>query len=334
MAERSGGVTRRAFVRAVGATSLAYPALGIDAVRAAIEDPGPTPKAPAETTVGRFFTSLSPEQRKEICFGFDHPLRSKVGNNWAIVKPTIGDLKPEQQELCKGIYKNLTSEEGYERLTKHMDDDAGGFENYHVAVFGEPGTEKPFEWVITGRHETMRADGNSVEGVAFGGPIFYGHDVTGTGNDDARHSGNVWWYQGEQANKIFQTFDDKQKARALVQEVLADEPKSVKLRGPASEIGMPISELDGQQKAMVRKLVEYLLSPYRKFDVDEVQACLTDGGGLDALRLTFYKEGDIGNDGVWDNWKLEGPSFAWFFRSSPHSHVWLNVARPGKDLIA
>ena len=67
---------------------------------------------------------------------------------------------------------------------KQMDDDAGGFDAYHVAVFGEPGTDKPFEWVLTGRHDTLRADGNSVEGAAFGGPIFYGHAADG--HDDRR----------------------------------------------------------------------------------------------------------------------------------------------------
>jgi len=29
---------------------------------------------------------------------------------------------------------------------------------------------------------------------------------------------------------------------------------------------------------------------------------------------------------VWDNWRLEGPSFVWWFRGSPHVHVWVNVA--------
>ena len=39
------------------------------------------------------------------------------------------------------------------------------------------------------------------------------------------------------------------------------------------------------------------------------------------------KNGDIGNDGVWDIWKLEGPAFSWYFRGSPHVHTWLNIAR-------
>ena len=107
-----------------------------------------------------------------------------VNNNWAIVKPTIDDMNPEQQALCREIMKNLCSEDGYERFMKQMEDDDGGFESYHVAVFGEPGTDKPFEWVLSGRHDTLRADGNSVEGAAFGGPIFYGHAADGHNNED------------------------------------------------------------------------------------------------------------------------------------------------------
>ena len=42
--------------------------------------------------------------------------------------------------------------------------------------------------------------------------------------------------------------------------------------------------------------------------------------------LAFYEAEDTGDDGVWDNWRLEGPSFVWYFRGSPHVHVWVNVA--------
>jgi hypothetical protein len=49
-------------------------------------------------------------------------------------------------------------------------------------------------------------------------------------------------------------------------------------------------------------------------------------GGLDQCYLAFYKEGDLGKDGIYDNWRLEGPSFVWYFRGTPHVHVWVNVA--------
>ncbi len=228
-------VSRREFARAVGAGVLvaSTPFLGRSAAAAEPVKVGPTPSAPAETAVGRFYKTITPEQRKVICFPFDHPRRSMVNNNWDIVKPTIGDMSPEQQALCQEIMKNLCSEDGYERFMKQMEDDDGGIENYHVAVFGEPGTDKPFEWVLTGRHDTLRADGNSVEGAAFGGPIFYGHAADGHNDEDAKHTHNVWWYQGEQANKIFKTLEPAQRAQALVDKAEADKPGVDQAQGRA-----------------------------------------------------------------------------------------------------
>jgi hypothetical protein len=38
---------------------------------------------------------------------------------------------------------------------------------------------------------------------------------------------------------------------------------------------------------------------------------------------------DIGNDGVWDVWQIEGPFMRWYFRGSPHVHTWVHVREPG-----
>jgi hypothetical protein len=289
---------------------------------------GPSPSSPAETAVARFYKTLKDDQRKRLCFPFDHPLRSRVQNNWAVVKPTIGDLSPDQQVLCRDVFKNLCSEEGYERFIRQMADDYGGFESYHVAVFGEPGTDRPFEWVLTGRHNTLRADGNSVDGAAFGGPIFYGHAADGHFHEDPKHTNNVWWYQAQQANAIFSTFDDAQRRRALVADGAEDDPRSIRLRGDQlGEPGLAVADLDGPQKQMVQQLLKDLTRPFRAFDAEEIQECLREAGGAERLRLTFFKEGDVGDDRVWDIWKLEGPAFAWYFHGSPHVHAWVNIAR-------
>lgn len=320
-------LSRREFVKVVGASAVAatMPLIGRTAAKAAT---GPSPSSPSETAVARFYKTLTDSQRKQICFPFDHPLRFQVKNNWAIVKQPISEMNKEQQALCQEIFKNLCSEEGYERFTRQMEDDYGGFDSYHVAVFGEPGTDKPFEWVMTGRHDTLRADGNSVAGAAFGGPIFYGHAADGHFNEDPKHTNNVWWYQGQQANKIYATLDDKQKAKALVAKADADDARSIVLRGSKlGDTGLAVSELDGQQKQMVQQLLKDLCMPFRSVDVEELQECLRDAGGADKLRLTYFKEGDIGNDGVWDMWRLDGPAFSWYFHGSPHVHTWLNVAR-------
>ncbi|MDX2035531.1 MAG: DUF3500 domain-containing protein [Isosphaeraceae bacterium] len=331
--QNDDAVSRRDFVRTLAAGA-ALPLIGGRAALAegdkAAKIVGPTASAPAETAVARFYTTLTPAQKKLICFPFNHPKRRMVNNNWKIVEPSIDDLSKEQQALCEEIFKNLCSEEGYERFSKQMSDDYGGFGSYHVAVFGEPGTDKPFEWVLSGRHDTLRADGNSVDGAAFGGPIFYGHAADGHANEDAKHTNNVWWYQGVRANELFKSLDDKERARALITQGKAegDTPRSIILKGDKlARAGLSVSDLDGQQKEIVKKMLADMLSPFRATDVEEVHSCLAENGGIDKLQITYYKDGDIGNDGVWDIWKLEGPAFSWYFHGSPHVHTWLNVAR-------
>ena len=49
-------------------------------------------------------------------------------------------------------------------------------------------------------------------------------------------------------------------------------------------------------------------------------------GGLDRCALAFYTDEDLGQDRVWDNWRLEGPALVWYFRGAPHVHVWVHVS--------
>src|SRR4051812_28874234 len=94
-------VLRREFVKAVGSAALTSSVPLLGPRRALAAPAGPSPTAPAETAVARFFRMLTAEQRRHLCFPFDHPLRSRVRNNWAIVAPTIGDLREEQRALCR-----------------------------------------------------------------------------------------------------------------------------------------------------------------------------------------------------------------------------------------
>jgi hypothetical protein len=80
-------------------------------------------------------------------------------------------------------------------------------------------------------------------------------------------------------------------------------------------------------------VLKKLIEPYRQSDRDEVVACLDKSGGLDACSLSFFQDEDIGDDKVWDIWRLEGPTFVWHYRGAPHVHVWVNVADdPGVKL--
>ncbi|HTN76950.1 MAG TPA: DUF3500 domain-containing protein [Pirellulaceae bacterium] len=313
-------VDRRSFVKTVGAAALAAaaaPLLVTPFVHAA-----PTPQSTAETAVGRFYASLTAEQKKTVAFAFDHDLRKKVNANWHITKPTIGDAfyTKEQRATVDEIIRNITSADGYERFKEQTEYDDGGFQAYSVAMFGEPGSGK-FQFELTGRHLTLRADGDSVDKAAFGGPIVYGH-----GEEDPKH--NVFHYQTKQVNEVFKALDAKQHQQALIAK--APKEDAVTLQGDKGAFpGIAVGQLSADQKELVEKTLKLLLAPYRTEDVDEVFAILKATGGMDKLHLAFYQQGDLQNDKEWDIWRVEGPSFAWHFRGAPHVHAYINIGQVG-----
>ncbi len=281
----------------------------------------------SETKVKELFDSFTADQKKALCFPFEHELQRKVSANWAITPAKIEDLSEVQQEMVESILKGLTSEEGYEKFQVQMDKDGGGLNQYHIALFGQPG-EKSFEFVMTGRHMTIRADGNSIDKVAFGGPMVYGHAAESF-NEGPDHKGNVFWYQAVRANEVFAALNTDQRKKALVAKSPHEESISHRASGYD---GIAVGELSADQKGLVEKVMNDLLSPYRKEDVDEVMKVITANGGLEKIHLAYYqtdqdgKNADIGKDGVWDIWRLEGPGFVWHFRGYPHVHTWVNIA--------
>lgn len=295
----------------------------------------PTSTSVAETAVKELYDSLSPEQRKDICFSWDHidpqrkiPLRSVVTPNWQITKHKIQSefYTKKQQHLVHDIFKGLIHPDWHKRFEKEIKEDCGGEIGceHSLAIFGTPGTQ-PFEMVITGRHMTLRADGNSTDQAAFGGPIFYGHQGQQF-NETGTHPGNVFWDQAIAANKLYRMLDDQQREKALVGgRRPAENIKAVEHRGAKQLDGLPVTELSDDQKAGLAKVLGVLIEPFRIEDRDEVLAGLKKNGGLDKCHLTFYRDGDIDDDEVWDNWKLQGPRFCWWFRGEPHVHVWVNA---------
>ena len=323
----SKDLSRRHFLRSaasMAAAGASAPVLSI----AADEKKKQSPKS--ETLVTTLYRSLNDEQRMVICMPFDHELRSKVDNNWHVTKPRLDkDFTKDQQQMVKEIFMGLHSEEWAKKVYGQVEHD-GGFGDSSIAIFGEPGTGK-FEFVLTGRHCTRRCDGDSVEGAAFGGPIFYGHAADGF-DEKPDHPNNVYWYQAKSANRVYQMLDGKQRKVALVDGRGRKERRNqtVELTGKKTGLeGIRLSELSKDQKGEVAKVLADLLAPFRGVDVEESMKYIR-ANGMDNLHLAFFKNSDVGNDQVWDNWQLEGPSMIWFFRGDPHVHVWANIKKDAK----
>ena len=285
--------------------------------------------ADSETLATQLYGSLSEAQRQDLCFDFEHPLRAQVDNNWMITKRSIHEaLSADQQDLVRQIFRALHRPEHADAMMRQMveDSEGKGFEaGTSVALFGKPGTGK-FEFVLTGRHCTRRCDGDSVAGTAFGGPIFYGHQAGPKDQERPDHPGNVFWYQAKRANEVFQALDGRQRAIALLAgggrgEQAAD---TVKLAGRGKPLpGIRVGDLARDQRGLVRGVLKDLLAPFRAVDADEALKLVEPD--FEALHLAFFQKGDLGNDGVWDVWQLEGPNLLWYFRGAPHVHCWVHI---------
>lgn len=341
---------------------------------------------PAEKAVKAFYDSLSEAQKKEICVDWDYRvdikygrkplhipdpngvlLRTHVSNAWLITPHLIGSpfYTDDQRALILEIMRAVLNPGWTEKLMQQAEDDSGKpwGGDQALAIFGTPGNGR-FQCVITGFHLTLRAGSDPDAQAAFGGGISHGHQPTGF-YEKPGHPGNIFWYQAQEANKVYQILDGKQRERALFTGPVPypvppggpDQPldfkqikrglirdgvprddtyeAEIRFRSPQEIPGLPIADMSRDQKEAAQKVLQSLVEPYRPEYQEQVLACLKKQGGLDACRLAFYKQRDLGADGEWDNWRLEGPSFVWFYRGTPHVHIWIHVAdNPGAPVTS
>ena len=111
MSPSESGLSRRKFLKTTAAgaaaTALAPAAIG-------------SPRS-SETLVTGLHQTLTPEQRRTIAFPFDHPLRSKIDNNWHITPPRIGEFfNPSQRKLIGDIFRGLHNPEFVDRVMTHL----------------------------------------------------------------------------------------------------------------------------------------------------------------------------------------------------------------------
>lgn len=325
----SSSLDRRSFLKAA-ALPLGAAALGGASSPQLLGECDALPASDSESLVTSLYKSLDEPQRAKICLPFDHKKRSQVENNWHITKARVGeDFTPDQQDLIKQIFLGLHNPEYQQAVFEQVawDTDEEGLEDCSIALFGRPGEGK-FEFVLTGRHVTRRCDGDSLEGAAFGGPIFYGHQAGKYFTESPSHPGNAYWYQAKRANEVFQALDGKQRKLALLGKPRKEEgTKTVRLTGKTRELpGIPIAGLSGDQKNHVRKVLTDVLAPFRKKDADEALKLITPAQ-FDHLHIAFYRHNDLGKDGVWDVWQIEGPSALIFFRGEPHVHAYVHIRK-------
>src|SRR5882672_823453 len=307
-------VGRRGFLRMAGAGAAAIALAGSPLGWA--QEPNRT----AEGMIKELYAGLDADQKKAVMLPMDAPERLKLYN--AAMGKKIGEVYTKsQQELVGRILKALSSgEEGWAQISRGGTWDASkAFENCGANLFGDPAGK--FTWVFSGHHLTIRCDGNSEEGAAFGGPLYYGHSPNGYSER------NLFNYQSKSAMAVYESLDKLDRQQALAFEDPAEGLPSLKFRCTCdSTPGIPYSNLSKESKGLVEKVMRDLLSPYRKGDVDEVMEVVKKTGGMEAMHLMFFAEKDAKASQPWSFWRLEGPGFIWNFRVLPHVHTYVNIS--------
>ena len=97
----SSASTRRSFLRTTAGTAAG---VGTASLIPALAAKKQASGATSETLVKTFYDSLTEEQRRTICFPFDHKLRLKVDNNWHITKLKVESFTRDQQAMIKDIF--------------------------------------------------------------------------------------------------------------------------------------------------------------------------------------------------------------------------------------
>ena len=295
---------------------------------AAAEEKGAAAK-PAEGLVRELFATLTPDQKKAMVLPWDHgaekgatPTRLKTHNAAPLGKRLGEQFTQPQQDLIRATFKSILSgDEAFERITRHGKwDSSGSFEGNGVAIFGDPSGKDPFSWVFAGHHLTLRCDGNSQPNTAFGGPMYYGHAANGHSDT------NVYNYQTKQVMSAFDMLNAEQRKLAVVVGNPGDGAGALKPQlVEKTAVGVGYAQLEESQQKLVTGVMRTLIDPFRKEDGDEVMQLIKKNGGMEQVRLAFYKEdAEKGND-RWDYWRLEGPGFVWNYRVLPHVHCFVNV---------
>jgi hypothetical protein len=70
-----------------------------------------------------------------------------------------------------------------------------------------------------------------------------------------------------------------------------------------------------------------MLACFRADDVNATIQAIEEKHLLSTLFISCYGgDLDIGGDGVWDVWQIEGPNLVWYFRGAPHIHGYFHLS--------
>lgn len=300
-----------------------------------------------------FLNGLSPELRQQASF----TLNDKERRAWSNLPATsfkregvsFKELSPEQRSLGHQLLQSTLSSQGYLKTTgiMHLDEilkalaaerrpnrtPMFGHDLYWIGIFGNPDKDKAWGWQLDGHHLALNITvvGNEVSVR----PAFMGSDPARL--PQGTYSG--WKVQGaedEKGMRLFESLDDNQRAKAIIDQVAPGDVITGPTRGDQlkTPTGMPASELNPEQLRLFMSLIDEYVHNY-EHNIAHIQMNRILKSGLE--KIHFAWAGTEENKPYY--YRIHGPTIIIEFDnnyppgrdSGPINHIHTVFREPGND---
>ena len=300
-----------------------------------------------------FLGSLTPELRQQATFSLDHPERRRWSNLPATMFEREGvsfkEMSPAQRTLAHRLMRSTLSGRGYLKTVgiMHIDEILQGLveqrspdgapmfghDLYWLGIFGDPASDAPWGWQLDGHHLALNITivGENVSVT----PAFMGSDPA-----EIREGTYAGWYvqeaEDERGRKLFESLDEKQREKAIIDTVAPRDVITGPSRGDQLETptGLPVTELDaGQLRLFIRLLEEYVHN--YEHDIAHVHMERIHRAGLDKIRFAWAGT----EPGKPYYYRIHGPTVLIEFdnnyppgrETGPVNHIHTVFREPGND---
>jgi hypothetical protein len=221
-----------------------------------------------------FVNSLNEQQKAKAVFAFDDMNRYGwhyvPGSMMARTGIAIKDIDSIQKMAFYELLKTFLSTEGYKRtqtimsfeyLLREMEPNNAHRipENYFVSVYGHPGMDSVWAWKFTGHHLALNF--TMVKNKLAFAPFFWGSNPAEV-KQGAQKGLRVIKDEEDLGFELMNSLNAEQKNMALFQskafaDIVTTTAKEV---SPLKPVGIPMKDLNNDQKNLVNKLIVTYLS--------------------------------------------------------------------------
>jgi hypothetical protein len=297
-----------------------------------------------------FLGSLTSEQKGRVTY----PLSSEERFNWHYIPRSrrglsFAEMDGSQQKFAHALIASGLSLEGYskamaimglEAILKDLEGSARRFPRdpnlYYVTLFGKPSEESSWGWRVEGHHLSLNfliAHGRHIAA----GPNFFGSNPAQV-PEGYRLSGLRILPQEEGlARRLLFSMTEEERSRVIVDpeapaDIVTRAEKRVK---PDTPIGIPVSEMEAEQK----KIFLDLLSVYLRRMPEEVAYSRMNEIEKEGTSFIHFAWAGSEMAGFPHYYRLHGPSFLIEYdntqNNADHIHtVWRDLRNDwGEDLL-